>query len=153
MIRMNIYKLYITRARILLQIHVSFLKSKTHALWYIGVSDDADSESGVFILHVLHISVISAGTSIFFSLFSDFSCIFSYFRFSRNGVSKSYQRLKAKETMRLLLLQRPVRKKILRSLNLCRYGANHLAFLSIIGLRRKTCLNMFFVLFCFQSVL
>ena len=84
MIRMIIYKLYITRARILLQIHVSFLKSKTHALWYIGVSDDADSESGVFILHVLHISVISAGTSIFFSLFSDFSCIFSYFRFSRH---------------------------------------------------------------------
>ena len=31
--------------------HVSFLKSKTHALGYLGVSDDADSESGVFILH------------------------------------------------------------------------------------------------------
>ena len=72
MIRMIIYKLYITRARILLQIHVSFLKSKTHALWYIGVSDDADSESGVFILHVLHISVISAGTSIFFHFFRIF---------------------------------------------------------------------------------
>ena len=24
------------------------LKSKTHALWYLGVSDDADSESGFF---------------------------------------------------------------------------------------------------------
>ena len=41
-----------TRARILMQMHVSFLKSKTRALWYLGVSDDADSESGVFILHV-----------------------------------------------------------------------------------------------------
>ena len=55
-----------TRARILMQMHVSFLKSKTHALWYLSVSDNADSESGVFILHVLHISAISAGTSIFY---------------------------------------------------------------------------------------
>ena len=34
-----------------MEMHVSFLQSKTRAVWYLGVSDDADSESGVFILH------------------------------------------------------------------------------------------------------
>ena len=38
---------------------------------------------------------------------------------------------KPNETMKCLLLQRPVRKKILCSLNLCRYGANHSVFLSM----------------------
>ena len=39
----------ITRAWILKQMSVKNLQSKTQALWYQAVSDDADSKSGVFI--------------------------------------------------------------------------------------------------------
>ena len=43
----------IIRERKNMQKHVLFLKSKTHALWYLCVLDDAYSESGVLILHVI----------------------------------------------------------------------------------------------------
>ena len=69
----------INRARIFMQMHVSFLKSKTHALWYLGVSDDADSESGVFIWHVFAYFGDFCRNEHIFSLISDFVAYFATF--------------------------------------------------------------------------
>ena len=59
--------------------HVSFFKSKTHAIWYLRVSDDANSESGVFNWHVFAYFGDFGRNEHIFSLFSDFLAYFATF--------------------------------------------------------------------------